>query len=239
MEKVSEERRVKLVAANRELEAFASTISHDLRAPLRTMQGMAQALREDQGAQWTEEARFYTERIIHASERMDHLIRDLLEYSRMNLAEFELRPVNLKTTVDDVAAMVAATIKERKAKVEFAGVFPMVRANETLLTEVISNLLINGMKFMAEGVTPEIQVTGESRAGRVRLSVRDNGIGISPEYHERIFKMFERLHTAAEYPGTGVGLAIVQRAMARMGGTLGLESTPGKGSTFWIELPAA
>ena len=125
------------------------------------------------------------------------------------------------------------------ARIEYAGIFPAVRANEALLEQVISNLLVNGMKFVAKGVTPEIKVTGELRGDRVRVSVRDNGIGIAPEYYERIFKMFERLHTASEYPGTGVGLAIVQRAVARMDGKLGLESTVGKGSTFWIELPAA
>ena len=237
--KVSEERRVKLVAANQELEAFASTISHDLRAPLRTMQGMAQALKEDQGSQITEQTRFYTDRIMHASERMDHLIRDLLEYSRINLAEFELKRVDLKAAMAEVAATVVGPAQEGNAKVEYAGVFPAVRANEALLGQVMSNLLMNGMKFVAPGVTPEVKVTGELRGGRVRVSVEDNGIGIAPEYHERIFRMFERLHTASEYPGTGVGLAIVQRAVARMGGTLGLESTAGKGSTFWVELPAA
>jgi signal transduction histidine kinase len=239
MERIAEERRVKLAAANRELEAFASTISHDLRAPLRTMQGMARALKEEQEQRMPEESKFYVERIIHASERMDTLIHDLLAYSRMNLAEFELRRIDLSAVMEDVGALVAGTVKERNAKVEYAGTFPAVRANESLLVQVLSNLLINAMKFTAEGVTPEVKVTGEVRGDRARVSVRDNGIGIAPEYHERIFRMFERLHTATEYPGTGVGLAIVQRAVARMGGTMGLESTPGKGSTFWFELPLA
>jgi signal transduction histidine kinase len=237
--RISEERRVKLVAANQELEAFASTISHDLRAPLRSMQGMAVALKEEQERYMTQEANFFVERIIQASQRMDVLIHDLLQYSRMNLAEFELRRVELKSVLADVETMVSGEATDRNAKVEYAGTFPKVRANEALLAEVLVNLLTNAMKFVKPGVTPEIKVVGEMRGDRAHVSVRDNGIGIDPEYHQRIFKMFERLHTESAYPGTGVGLAIVQRAMTRMGGKFGLESESGKGSTFWIELPTA
>ncbi len=237
--RLSEDRRVKLVAANQELEAFASTISHDLRAPLRSMQGMAVALKEEQERHMTQEANFYVERIIQASQRMDALISDLLQYSRMNLAEFELRPLELKSVLTDVESMVAGEAKDRGAKVEFSGAFPKVQANEALLAEVLANLLTNAMKFMEPGVTPEIKVTGEVRGEWARVTVTDNGIGIDPQYHQRIFKMFERLHTVSAYPGTGVGLAIVQRAMTRMGGKFGLESERGKGSTFWIELPTA
>ncbi len=237
--KISEDRRVKLVAANGELEAFASTISHDLRAPLRAMQGMATALKQDFGPQLPAEARGYTDRIIDASERMDQLIQDLLAYSRINLGEFQLESVDLKSVVDETGRMLASMSQERNAVVEVTGAFPPVWGNRALALQAISNLVMNALKFTAPGTVPQVTINGGAAGGRLRLAVSDSGIGIAPQYHERIFKMFERLHTAAEYPGTGVGLAIVQRAVARMGGTFGLESELGKGSCFWIELPLA
>jgi signal transduction histidine kinase len=237
--KVSEDRRVKLMAANQELEAFASTISHDLRAPLRTMHGMAQALMEDHGKQLEPGGQFYAERILTASERMDELIRDLLNYSRMNLTEFELMPVDLKLVMDEALTMAAADIRERNANIRFEGAFPQVMASASFLSQTFSNLISNAIKFVEAGVKPEIVVTGEAHDGKVRVSVKDNGIGIAAEHQQRIFRMFERLHSVTEYPGTGVGLAIVKRVVARLGGELGLESAPGKGSTFWIELPQA
>jgi signal transduction histidine kinase len=237
--KVSEQRRLNLIAANQELEAFASSISHDLRAPLRTMQGMAIALKQDFGPSLAPEAQGYANKIISASERMDVLIQDLLEYSRMNLSEFALVPIDLKSTLDEAVSMLAANIKERNATLTFEGEFPSVLANRHLLLQVTSNLLTNAMKFVVPGVSPQIIIRGELKETRVRLSIQDNGLGIAPRHQERIFKMFERLHPTAEYPGTGIGLAIVQRGVARLGGVMGLESELGKGSCFWLELPRA
>src|SRR5579859_5914736 len=234
--KISEDRRVKLAAANDELEAFASTISHDLRAPLRAMQGLATALKQDFGPELPAGAVGYTNRIIDASVRMDNLIQDLLAYSRINLGEFQLESVDLKSVVDETNRMLAPMILERNATVEVTGTFPAVRGNRALALQAISNLVTNALKFTAPGTVPRVTIDGRIVGARLRLAVSDSGIGIAPEYHERIFKMFERLHTATEYPGTGVGLAIVQRAVARMGGALGMESELGKGSRFWIEL---
>jgi signal transduction histidine kinase len=104
--------------------------------------------------------------------------------------------------------------------------------------QILTNLFTNGVKFVAPGVQPRIQVRTERRDGRIRLWVEDNGIGIAPEHHKRIFTMFERLHTTRDYPGTGIGLTIVKRAVERMGGSVGLESTAGRGSRFWVELKA-
>jgi signal transduction histidine kinase len=235
--KVSEERREKLLSANRELEAFASSISHDLRAPLRTMQGMALALKQDYGDQLDGPAKMYTNRIISASERMDRLIQDLLEYSRMTRMEFELIPLDLKLVVDEVLSMVSSNVQERKATIKVEGLFPRVRANGTLLNQVITNLLTNALKFVPTEIKPDITIQVKEEGKWVRMAIRDNGIGIAPQHQQRIFKIFERLHTATEYPGTGIGLAIVERAVVRMEGKLGLESQVGKGSTFWIELP--
>jgi len=135
--------------------------------------------------------------------------------------------------------MLAATVDERGASIEVQGALPQVRANTTRLILVLSNLLGNALKFVGPGVKPQILVTSEIMGPKVRVSFQDNGIGIANEYHRQIFKMFERLHTVSEFPGTGVGLAIVHRAMSRLAGSVGVESSAGKGSTFWIELPLA
>ena len=235
--KVSEERRLKIIAANRELESFASSISHDLRAPLRTMQGMALALQEDYGHLLDQSAQTYARKIVNASERMDELIQDLLEYSRMNLSDFALTPVDLHSVVEEALAMLAANIRDSGASVEVEGRLPALKGNRTLLLQVITNLVTNALKFVPPGTAPRVRVRAATQGDWVRVSVSDNGIGIAAHHRERIFKIFERLHSTTEYSGTGVGLAIVQRAVTRMGGTLGLDSEPGKGTTFWFDLP--
>jgi len=235
--KISEERRVKLQAANNELEAFASTVSHDLRAPLRAVQGMACALTEDFGGQLEPGAREYLDQITDASRRMDVMIRDLLEYSRVSRSEFELKSVDLQVVLAEAQALIEADSKERGAKVQVEGPLSNVVANPTLLTQVMANLLGNAIKFVAPGVRPLVRVFAQDKGNHLRVCVKDNGIGIPPEYQNRIFNVFERLHSQAKYPGTGIGLAIVQKAVARMKGQLGLESVPGQGSCFWIELP--
>jgi signal transduction histidine kinase len=133
----------------------------------------------------------------------------------------------------------APEIRERKAQVRMAERLPPVRAHRVMLTQVLVNLVSNAIKFVARGVEPRVEIRAEPRDGRVRLWVEDNGIGIAAEYHERIFRMFERLNRQEDYPGTGIGLAIVRKATERMGGTAGVESEPGRGSRFWIELEAA
>ncbi len=199
------------------------------------MRGMALALKQDYASQLDATAQNYADKIMGASERMDELIQDLLDYSRMNLEQFELKRVDFRAAIEEVTELIAANIKERDAMVSLEGEFGPAKASPTLLNQVISNLLTNAIKFTGPGVKPRVTVRGEVNPASVRIYVKDNGIGIAPEHQERIFKMFERLHTVSEYPGTGVGLAIVQRAVARMGGRLGLESEPGKGSCFWIE----
>ena len=235
--RISEERRVKLQNANNELEAFAYTVSHDLRAPLRAVQGMALALTEDFGERLEPGAREYLSQITDASRRMDVMIRDLLEYSRVSRSEFELKAVDLNQVVAEARTMIEADCKQRDADVQVEGRLSNVVANHTLLTQVLVNLLGNAIKFVAPGVRPSVRVLAEDKGTQLRLCVRDNGIGIPPEYQKRIFNIFERLNSQSQYPGTGIGLAIVQKAVARMKGQLGLESTPGRGSSFWIELP--
>jgi len=237
--RVSEERRAKLETANRELEAFAYTVSHDLRAPLRAVQGMAGALQEDFAEQLPPTAHDYLKRIMDASQRMDLLIRDLLEYSRISRVEFELQPVPLSRVVAAAVSTLLADAQQKNAEIQVQEAMPLVFGNETLLTQVVANLLSNAMKFVPPGVAPQIMISSREAAGRVQLLVKDNGIGIATEFRHKIFRIFERLHSVAEYPGTGIGLAIVDKAVARMNGIIGFESAPGQGSIFWIELDAA
>ncbi len=237
--RVSEERKLKLETANAELEAFAYSVSHDLRAPLRTVQGMAIALTEDFGDKLEPGARDYLERIGTASQRMDRLIRDLLEYSRISRVDFELGPVDLREVVVEAQEGIGHQEGSVLPEIQVQETFPPVRANRTLLTQVMANLLSNAVKFVGPGVQPRVEVSAREVGKSVRLSVQDNGIGIPPEHREKIFRVFERLHSSDQYPGTGIGLAIVQKAVARMQGSLGFESVPGEGSCFWIELPKA
>lgn len=234
--RLSEERRTKLEVANEELEAFAYSVSHDLRAPLRAMQGMAAALHEDYASHLDDTAKDYISRIVDASDRMDRLIQDLLEYSRVSRTEFTLKPLDLNTVIHRARQELNDTHPGMKAGIQMRENLPAVMGNETLLMQVVTNLLSNAAKFVAQGVEPRIEVSARENGGWVQLLVKDNGIGIPAECRKKIFRIFERLHSTAEYPGTGIGLAIVQKAVARMGGCVGFESAPGQGSTFWVEL---
>jgi PAS domain S-box-containing protein len=224
-------------AANAELEAFSYTVSHDLRAPLRSMSGFCQILVEDFGSKsrdrnWRE----YVERISVAAKQMDALIRDLLAFSRLARDRVELSPIDL----GPLLAEVIADMRLEGSPAQVTGPSAVVLGNRVLLSQVFSNLISNGLKFVVSGAEPRVRVWAqEGPDGWVRTWVEDNGIGIAPEYHEKIFQVFERLNDASAYPGTGIGLAIVRRAVGRMGGKVGVESSEGKGSRFWVDLPKA
>jgi PAS domain S-box-containing protein len=220
---------------NAELEAFSYSVSHDLRAPLRAIGGFSDALKEDYAEKLDKTGIGYVNEIIAAAGRMNQLVQDLLDYSRLGRAELGLQPVNISQAVakslqqlGEDPATIAIEIDTRY----------LVLAHEATLVQVISNLVSNAIKFHEKNAEPQVRVWGAVQPGgsTLRLFVRDNGIGIAAHHHERIFQVFERLHDRESYPGTGIGLAIVKRAIQRMGGTYGLESTVGQGSTFWIEL---
>ncbi len=234
-----ERRADELGAVNKELEAFSYSVSHDLRAPLRAMQGFAQALSEDFADRLGPVAQDYTRRIVAAACRMDALIQDLLAYSRLSRVQILLEPLDLRSVMAQVKAHTEGEFREPGALLEVAipEAFPHVMAHPTTLVQVVTNLLTNAVKFVGSGVRPHVRVWAEERDEWGRLWVEDNGIGIAPEHHDRIFRVFERLHGSEMYPGTGIGLAIVAKGTERMGGRAGVESTPGKGSKFWIELP--
>ncbi len=230
------ERTADLEAINHELEAFSYSVSHDLRAPLRAMQGFAQALEEDYGTKLGSTGLDYIHRIVTSARRMDTLIQDLLAYSQLSRTEMQLKPVSLAAAVKEALAQLSGEIGQSEAQITVDSSLPEVMGHAPTLTQVISNLLGNAIKFVPVGTRPNVRVWSEERGERVRLWVEDNGIGISPEHQERIFRVFERLHGVETYPGTGIGLAIVRKGAERMGGTAGMESTHGQGSRFWVEL---
>ena len=236
LEQRVEQRTAELASANQALEAFAYSVSHDLRAPLRGIQGFAQALLEDYGDRLDGAGHEYARRIAGAAERMDLLIHDMLAYSRLSRADLELTPVPLDSALQQALAEVGPSLQQRRGQIEVAGDLPLVLAHRPTLVQVLTNLLGNAVLYMAPDVPPRIRVRGEMADGCERLWVEDNGIGIAPEHQGRIFQVFERLHGSETYPGTGIGLAIVQKGVERMGGASGVESEPGAGSRFWIEL---
>jgi PAS domain S-box-containing protein len=232
------ERRVaQLTEINSELESFNYSISHDLRAPIRSMQGFARALIEEEEARLSADGKEYAHRILNSSVYMDTLLRDLLNYSRLSREEINLVPVDLEAAVQEVLTMVSREIRDRDARVEILPPLGRVMAHPGTLSQVLTNLIVNAVKFVPAGRQPHVRISSEPGFTSRRLVVQDNGIGISPAHHKKIFGLFERLHGESAYPGTGVGLAIVRKGIERMGGKVGLESEEGKGSKFWIEFP--
>lgn len=236
LERRVEARTSELQTALQELEGFSYTVAHDLRAPLRAMHGIAQILLEDYEPVLDERARDYVHRITEASRRMDTLVGDLLSYSRLSRQELDLHPVNLDQAVDQVVSEMSGELAERQASVRIVRPLGRVFGHDVALPLVIRNLVSNAVKFTAPGVKPEVVVRSEPAGERTRLWVEDNGIGIPAEHQERIFRVFERLHPPEAYSGTGIGLAVVRRAVERMSGTAGVKSSSGAGSRFWIEL---
>ena len=234
------ERRIRdLTEMNKELEAFGYSISHDLRAPLRSIRSFAQFIREDAEALATPENKDYLRRIESAAKYMDLLLLDLLQYSRLNGCELELVPVDLDVALTDVLTSIEQEIEDRKADVRIRAPLGIVKAHPATVRQVFYNLISNGLKFVAADKNPQIEVWTESHNGPLRIWVTDRGIGIASQYHQKIFGLFQRLHSHDAYPGTGIGLALVRKGLERMGGRIGLESEPGQGTRFWFELNRA
>jgi PAS domain S-box-containing protein len=223
--------------SNSELEAFAYSVSHDLRAPLRAISGFAEALNDEHGKQLDAGARDYLNEVISAAGRLNHLVQDLLEYGRVGRMSLPLASLKLESAINDARRQLGS-LPPGTISVDVPADL-CVRGYPQVLTQVIFNLLSNALKFQKPNTTPHVALFTETHDGMVRLNVRDNGIGIASEHLARIWNVFERLHDREAYAGTGIGLAIVKRAVSRMQGSCGVDSKPGEGSTFWIELPRA
>ena len=229
------ERTTQLEEANQDLEAFAYSIAHDLRAPLRGMQGLAEALLEDYGNSLDALGQEYAHHIVISAQRLDELIHDLLAYSRLSRTELTLSSVDLNLVVSEAMTQLQADLKQQQATVTLLSVLPKVLGHRTTLVQVVANLLSNAIKFV-ENTQPQVQIWAETQDDWVQLWIADNGIGIAPEHQPRIFRVFERLHGIETYPGTGIGLAVVQKGVERMGGQVGVESQLGRGSQFSLKL---
>jgi signal transduction histidine kinase len=235
-----EARTTRLEETVRSLEGVCYHLVHDLRAPLRAMQGFSGLLLDQYRTALDPRGQDFARRIADAATRMDSLISDLLEFGTLGHVPLPLGSISLANVIQSTLAEFSQEITARGARIDVSQPLPNVQANAMALQKVVHHLLSNALKFVETGVSPVIRISCEERPGWVRLVVRDNGIGIAPEFQGRIFSIFERLQKPGEeYPGTGIGLAIVSKAIERMGGHFGVESEINHGSTFWIELPVA
>jgi light-regulated signal transduction histidine kinase (bacteriophytochrome) len=233
-----EQRTAELVMANKNLEAFTYSVAHDLRSPLRALSGYSEALTQDYGDVLDETGRWYTERIQAATERMGTLIDDLLVLARVSRAEMSMGPVDLSAEIAAIAAELQA--REPDRRVRFAIQDDVrVTADRTLIRTVVQNLVENAWKFTAkrEGATIEFGTADVADAG-VCCYVRDNGAGFDPAFIGMLFQPFKRLHSVTEFPGTGIGLASVQRIVERHGGRVWAEGAVDRGATFYFTLNA-
>ena len=235
LERLVAERTCRLEQTVKDLHSFAYSIAHDLRAPLRHIHGYTEFVVERADP----ESKRFAQRIMAASLRMDRLIADLLQFSRLTLDEISPAPVAPSPVLAQVIADLDPLIRAAKGHVDVEPSLPAVQGDPVPLSLIFSNLLSNALKFTPAGVPPWVRVRAEPRDGWVRLVVEDDGIGVAPVYQSRIFEVFQRLHTEDEFPGTGIGLAIVRRAAERMGGSCGVDSSPGRGSRFWVDLKSA
>jgi len=225
-----------LARSNAELQQFAYVASHDLQEPLRAVASCVQLLKKRYEGRLDARADEFILHTVEGTKRMQALITDLLAYSRVGTHRQPFEPVDCGEIVEESLANLAVAIQESGATVTHDPL-PTVMADPTHLTQVFQNLIGNALKFRAESRKPQIRLTAKNEAGEWIFAVSDNGIGIEPQYFERIFRVFQRLHTRTSYPGTGIGLAICKKIVDRHGGRIWIESQPDQGSTFYFSLP--
>ncbi len=231
------ERTAQLQAANEELKSFAYSVSHDLRAPLRAIHGFARIISEDYQDKLDDRGKHYFNNIVIASQRMDQLIQDLLAYSRVGRRAVGFQPIPLKEFFKSILQDLSSEIQQARATIILPDHLPTVQSDLTLLRQIFLNLFSNAVRYHKPDTPPEVQLKIQQTKGKIIFAVSDNGIGIAERYHKKIFNIFQRLHSQDAYPGTGIGLAIVKKAVDLLKGRVWIESREGIGSIFYVELP--
>lgn len=235
LEQKVQDRTRKFEESNKALETFCYSVAHDLRAPLRSIQGYVSMLGEE-AADPGGSVGAYVERARAAAGRMDRMIVDLLAYGRVSHADIPMEWVDLRTEIERILAEFADDISTKQARVTVRADEGRVWTSRVLLAQVLGNLIGNALKFVRPGEPPRVEIEARLLPQAVRIAVRDEGIGIDLAYREKIFRIFEKLHNEP-FPGTGIGLAIVRKAVERLGGAVKVDSERGKGSCFQVELP--
>lgn len=220
----------------RDLRAFSYSMSHDLRAPLRAIGGFAQFLQETEAGRLSDEGRAMLGHVTGGVARMERMIADVLAYSNADLGELARGPVDLRAIAREVTDESAPLYPGAQVVI---GDLPVVDADRTMVRQILANLIGNALKFSARAAQPRVEVTREDSSGAVAIAVRDNGVGFDPARTQRLFGLFQRLHTEKAFPGSGVGLAIVKRLVERHGGTIACEAAPGQGAKFVLTLGEA
>ncbi|HVM47320.1 MAG TPA: ATP-binding protein [Candidatus Acidoferrum sp.] len=234
------QRTAQLREVNANLQHFAHTAAHDLRAPLRSIKNLSEAVLEDNAAQLSPDAQVFLRRVSESATHMHKLLDDLLEYSTLGGKDVRLRPISLNDTLREALGFLESEIRTHQAEVTIQEPLPQVLGHWASLVLLMTNLLSNALKFTPPGARPRVRIWAEDGSGpdRVRFCIEDSGIGIAAKDTEHIFQAFHRVHGRHKYPGTGLGLAIVRRSAERMGGRVSVESEPGHGSRFWVDLQA-
>jgi light-regulated signal transduction histidine kinase (bacteriophytochrome) len=237
LEEKVEERTAELEEAIRELEGFSYTVSHDLKAPLRSIIGYSNILLEDHREALDEDAQDVLDVIIRNTEKMRQLIDDILQMNRLGRKALTIEEVSLSTTANRVYRKLKGMTTGRKVDFEISGSLPKIQADPTMMEQLFSNLISNAIKFTANREIAQISVNYEQMNGQHIVSVKDNGAGYDQRYADKLFQIFQRLHSGNEFPGSGVGLAICKRIMDKHNGKIWSESVLDEGATFYISFP--
>lgn len=236
LEQRAEEQQEAAERSEQNLEQYSYTVSHDLQEPLRMVVGFTQLIQKRYRDQLDNEGREFVDLTVQSASRMSNMLADLLRLSRVGREEIPQQPVSLQQALDQAIAPLEPSLESAHAQLEIEEL-PAVRGHEALLSQVFQHLLDNALKFRTEQPL-RIKINAERQDDTWKITLRDNGIGMDPKFADRVFQPFQRLHTIEEYPGTGIGLALVQRIIERHGGRVGVESAPGQGACFWFTLPA-
>jgi light-regulated signal transduction histidine kinase (bacteriophytochrome) len=236
LERIVQERTVKLSQSNKDLRQFAKIASHDLQEPLKTMQGFVHLLKQTNEGKLDSDSTEFIEYIYEASQRMKHLIQSILLHSQINDTSNFDQITDCNSVIEDVLAGLSSTISEADAVIHVDNL-PTVAVERTQVVQIFQNLISNAIKYRGKN-NPEIHISVERVVDSWIFSVQDNSIGIEPQYADSVFDMFSRLHTRRKFPGAGMGLAICKRVVTLHGGSIWVESTPGLGSVFLFTLPA-